>query len=216
MKLKVVLLSILFVFTAISVAHAQKPYVVAYDGGDLELSSDRPGFEPLNTPTENNEISAMYTVKEGDNLHDIALAHNIPLDSLMDWNDLSDDLIHPEDELLIKNESILEISTYDTEETADVEKEITVTATAYTAYCYGCSGTTAYGIDLRANPNEKVIAVDPTVIPLGTKVLVEGYGEAIAGDTGGAIKGNRIDIFIPSYDDAIDFGVKELTVKILD
>jgi len=38
----------------------------------------------------------------------------------------------------------------------------------------------------------KVIEVDPSFIPLGSKVYVEGYGEAIAGDTGGAIKGNKI------------------------
>ncbi|GAA3326735.1 hypothetical protein GCM10020331_063860 [Ectobacillus funiculus] len=53
---------------------------------------------------------------------------------------------------------------------------------------------TATGIDLRKDPNMKLIAVDPKVIPLGSKVWVEGYGEAIAGDTGGAIKGNRIDV----------------------
>lgn len=95
-------------------------------------------------------------------------------------------------------------------------KEITVKATAYTAYCEGCSGITRTGIDIRSNPNQKVIAVDPSVIPLGSKVYVEGYGEAIAGDTGGAIKGNRIDVFIPSKQDAINFGVKQLKVKILD
>jgi 3D (Asp-Asp-Asp) domain-containing protein/LysM repeat protein len=95
-------------------------------------------------------------------------------------------------------------------------KELTVEATAYTAYCEGCSGTTATGIDLIANPNQKVIAVDPSVIPLGSKVYVEGYGEAIAGDTGGAIKGNRIDVFLPSKQDAINFGRKQLTVTILN
>ena len=66
-----------------------------------------------------------------------------------------------------------------------------MTATAYTAHCNGCSGITATGINLRANPNLKVIAVDPSVIPLGSKVWVEGYGYAVAGDTGGAIKGNE-------------------------
>lgn len=95
-------------------------------------------------------------------------------------------------------------------------KEITVKATAYTASCEGCSGTTATGIDLKANPNAKVIAVDPSVIPLGSKVHVEGYGEAVAGDTGGAIKGNRIDVFIPSEQDAINFGVKQVKVTILN
>lgn len=95
-------------------------------------------------------------------------------------------------------------------------KEMTVTATAYTAYCTGCSGTTAIGIDLRTNPNQRVIAVDPRVIPLGTKVWVEGYGEAIAGDTGGAIKGNKIDVFIPSQENALAWGVKTVKIKILN
>ncbi|MBV7505076.1 3D domain-containing protein [Bacillus sp. sid0103] len=95
-------------------------------------------------------------------------------------------------------------------------KEITVKATAYTASCEGCSGITKTGINIKDNPNKKVIAVDPSVIPLGSKVYVEGFGEAIAADTGGAIKGNRIDIFIPSKQDAIDFGVKKLKVTILN
>lgn len=95
-------------------------------------------------------------------------------------------------------------------------KVITVEATAYTASCEGCSGITSTGIDLKANPDAKVISVDPSVIPLGSKVYVEGYGEAIAGDTGGSIKGNRIDVFIPSKQDAADFGVKQLKVTILD
>jgi 3D (Asp-Asp-Asp) domain-containing protein len=95
-------------------------------------------------------------------------------------------------------------------------KQITVKATAYTASCDGCSGVTATGINIKANPNEKVIAVDPSVIPLGSKVYVEGFGEATAADTGGAIKGNRIDVFIPSEQAAINFGVKQLKVTILN
>lgn len=102
--------------------------------------------------------------------------------------------------------------------TKDIEgvKEITVEATAYTASCEGCSGITKTGINLKENPNAKVISVDPSVIPLGSKVYVEGYGEAIAGDTGGAIKGNKIDVFIPNKQDAINFGRKQLKVTILD
>ncbi|MGD7043290.1 LysM peptidoglycan-binding domain-containing protein [Jeotgalibacillus proteolyticus] len=102
------------------------------------------------------------------------------------------------------------------EASSEAVQELTVTATAYTAYCNGCSGVTRTGIDLRANPNQKVIAVDPNVIPLGSKVWVEGYGEAIAGDTGGAIKGNKIDLFIPSQQDALNYGVQEVQVKILE
>ncbi|MDP4084948.1 MAG: LysM peptidoglycan-binding domain-containing protein [Bacillota bacterium] len=95
-------------------------------------------------------------------------------------------------------------------------KTISVKATAYTANCPGCSGKTKLGIDLKANPNAKVISVDPSVIPLGSKVYVEGYGYATAADTGGAIKGKRIDVFIPSEAEAVNFGAKQLTVKIIN
>lgn len=94
-------------------------------------------------------------------------------------------------------------------------KEITVLATAYTAACNGCSGVTATGINLKDHPNTKVISVDPSIIPLGSKVFVEGYGEAIAGDTGGAIKGNRIDVYMPTEQAALNFGAKKVKVKIL-
>lgn len=105
-------------------------------------------------------------------------------------------------------------------ESSDAEpsggKTITMTASAYTANCSGCSGHTSTGIDLNANPDQKVVAVDPNVISLGTKVWVEGYGEAVAGDTGGAIQGNRIDLHFPTEEDALAFGQKTVTVKILD
>ncbi len=93
---------------------------------------------------------------------------------------------------------------------------LTVSATAYTAKCAGCSGITATGINLLENPNMKVIAVDPNVIPLGSRVHVEGYGEAIAGDTGGAINGNKIDLHVPTKDEAFDWGVRTVDVTILD
>ncbi|MBE1556193.1 G5 and 3D domain-containing protein [Sporosarcina limicola] len=95
-------------------------------------------------------------------------------------------------------------------------KEFYVTATAYTPYCNGCSGTTAAGIDIRSNPNIKVIAVDPRVIPLGTKVWVEGYGYAIAGDTGGAIKGMKIDLLYPTKEAAYKFGRRQVKMKVID
>jgi len=68
---------------------------------------------------------------------------------------------------------------------------------------------------LNKNPNAKVVAVDPSVIPLGSRVWVSGYGEAIAGDTGGAIKGNRIDLHFPTKDAAYAFGNGTVTVKVL-
>lgn len=95
-------------------------------------------------------------------------------------------------------------------------KEFQMSATAYTANCSGCSGYTATGINLNANPHMKVIAVDPSVIPLGTKVWVEGYGYAVAGDTGGSISGNRIDIHVPTKEEAYNFGQRTVTVKIVE
>ncbi|MGP4076165.1 3D domain-containing protein, partial [Halobacillus sp. K22] len=71
-------------------------------------------------------------------------------------------------------------------------------------------------IDLRANPDRKVIAVDPDVIPLGSEVYVEGYGKAVAGDIGGAIQNDRIDVFIPNQDDALDFGRKDVEVTVYE
>ncbi|GAA0606559.1 3D domain-containing protein [Virgibacillus siamensis] len=95
-------------------------------------------------------------------------------------------------------------------------KTISVSATAYTADCPGCSGVTATGVDLNANPNAKVIAVDPNVIPLGTKVYVEGYGYATAADVGGAIQGHEIDIHVPSKSEAYEWGDRTVDVTIVE
>lgn len=97
-----------------------------------------------------------------------------------------------------------------------VAKEFYVTSTAYTAYCNGCSGKTATGVNLRENPNAKVIAVDPSIIPLGSKVYVEGYGYAVASDTGGAIKGNKIDVFFSDKGAAYRWGRKQVKIKVLN
>ncbi|MFJ8066643.1 LysM peptidoglycan-binding domain-containing protein [Psychrobacillus sp. NPDC096426] len=185
------------------------------------------------------EMLETHVVVLGDTLFDIAKQHNLSVDELMERNQLTSDLIHPGDELVIEGTKKVErkvsaaslpsvnVSNTTAENTAPVAaktsapvastaKELTVTSTAYTANCEGCSGVTATGIDLLANPDQKVISVDPSVIPLGSKVWVEGYGEAIAGDTGGSIKGNKIDIFIPSQEEAINWGKKTVKVKILD
>lgn len=95
-------------------------------------------------------------------------------------------------------------------------KEVYVNSTAYTASCNGCSGRTATGIDLKANPNAKVIAVDPSFIPLGTKVYVEGYGYAVAGDTGGSVKGQKIDVFFSTKAEAYRWGNRQVKIKIIN
>lgn len=82
-------------------------------------------------------------------------------------------------------------------------------ATAYTPYCGGaCSGVTATG----RPAGRGIVAVDPRVIPLGSRLYIPGYGYAIAGDTGGAIVGYRIDLGYTSDRDAMLFGRRAVTV----
>lgn len=94
-------------------------------------------------------------------------------------------------------------------------KVLDMEATAYGPDCQGCIGITAYGINIKTKPVPKVIAVDPKTIPLGTYVYVEGYGEAIAGDTGSAIKGNIIDLLYPSEAASNSWGRRKVKVTIL-
>ncbi|SFP97481.1 cystine transport system substrate-binding protein [Desemzia incerta] len=99
-------------------------------------------------------------------------------------------------------------------ETSSSSKTIVVSATGYSTQQAGLSTHTATGIDLRVN--SRVIAVDPSVIPLGSKVEIPGYGVFIAGDTGGAIKGNKIDIHFSTVQQALSWGRRTITIKILD
>lgn len=81
-----------------------------------------------------------------------------------------------------------------------------------TAYSPGHGS--GYGTASGMRAQYGVVAVDPRVIPLGTKLYVEGYGEAVAGDTGGAIKGNRIDLCYNSESECVAFGRRDVVVHI--
>jgi uncharacterized protein YabE (DUF348 family) len=96
-------------------------------------------------------------------------------------------------------------------------KTLTVKATAYWAF-NGVNNTyTASGRKAVRNPSGySTIAVDPSVIPLGTKLHVAGYGNAIAADKGSSVKGNYIDVYFETRQEAIIWGVKYLKVTILD
>lgn len=103
---------------------------------------------------------------------------------------------------------------------------ITASATAYDLSYESCGknpgdrgyGITASGMQARYG----VVAVDPRVIPLGTRLYIEAadgswvYGEAIAGDTGGAIKGNKVDLFFNSRSECMKFGRRTAKIYILD
>ena len=84
-------------------------------------------------------------------------------------------------------------------------RKLTVSAT-----CYILKGTTASG--LPTGPG--VVAVDPTVIPLGTKLYIPGYGKGVAADTGGGIKGNIIDLWYSTYAQCAKWGRRTVTITI--
>lgn len=90
----------------------------------------------------------------------------------------------------------------------DIVKTLDVEATAYTY----TGNNTATGI----KPREGIIAVDPKVITMGTRVYVEGYGYAVAADTGGAIRGNKIDVFFSTFRQCIDWGRRPVKIHILN
>lgn len=84
-----------------------------------------------------------------------------------------------------------------------------------THYCPGkcCNGKWAGQTSSGAKPTPwHTIAVDPSVIPMWSTVYIEGYGEFVAQDSGGAIKGNRIDVLVSSHEEGKRLGVKEMKV----
>ncbi|MCJ7855222.1 G5 domain-containing protein [Lachnospiraceae bacterium NSJ-143] len=89
---------------------------------------------------------------------------------------------------------------------------IKMVSTAYTPNDPGCTGTTSTGIPAKKG----VVAIDPSVIPYGTKLYIPGYGTAVAADTGGAINGNRIDLCYNTLSEAYGWGRRSVTVYILE
>lgn len=81
---------------------------------------------------------------------------------------------------------------------------------------YSGGTKTASGMPTKRDPNGiSTVAVDPSVIPYGTPLYIEGYGYAVAADCGTAIKGKTIDLFFNSYQESANWGIKYVTVTIL-
>ena len=91
------------------------------------------------------------------------------------------------------------------------------TATAYTADCHGCSGITATGVPANPWGPVKLMAVDPRVLPLNRCYrlrFADGHTSVYkAADTGGKIKGRRLDLLMKSRSSAIKFGVQKVVVS---
>ena len=154
------------------------------------------------TTTQNTTTTSQitYTVASGDTLYSISRKFNVSFSDLKIWNNLVTNTIYVNQKLLVLS----------------VSKNFSGQATAYTADCAGCSGITATGINLKANPTLKVISVDPNTIKLGSNVFVQGYGLAVAGDKGSGITGTNIDVFIPSEKDALAWGRKTVEIYVLN
>lgn len=112
---------------------------------------------------------------------------------------------------------------------ADYVDVLEVKATAY-CLCKKCCGKspdnpaygyTASGLRIVPGTGMKVIAVDPSVVKLGTDVYVEGlngavsYGYAIAADTGSAIKNKKIDLYMDTHEEALRWGIRDVKLYIL-
>lgn len=105
------------------------------------------------------------------------------------------------------SETVEEIKT----EPTPTYKEMQIVATAYCP-CVKCcgknDGITATGVKAKAN---HTVAADPKVLPYGTEILC-GMGEFVVEDCGGAIKGNRVDFFFDSHEEALKFGRQEFSI----
>jgi peptidoglycan hydrolase-like protein with peptidoglycan-binding domain len=91
------------------------------------------------------------------------------------------------------------------------KQKLTMHATAYTVFDTGNSGYTANGNRLQRG----LVSVDPNEIPLGTQLYIEGYGYALADDTGSVINGDRIDLAMNTRQEALQFGYRDVVVYIL-
>ncbi len=108
--------------------------------------------------------------------------------------------------LSIKKKTKPAAQTYAAAPASGEGRQITVTAYAYCIHGRTASGTaTNYG----------TIAVDPGVIPMGSKIYVPGYGWGVASDTGGSIQGSKIDIWYPSTSDCLQWGVRNVTITVM-
>ncbi|MFB3093406.1 MAG: 3D domain-containing protein, partial [Dehalococcoidia bacterium] len=111
---------------------------------------------------------------------------------------LSETIVAPDNEIVLEGTAVVEVvevvavAAVVSEPSGDPDcpRTMTVWATWYTAASAGGSGTTATGTTVQKG----TVAVDPSVIPLGTRMYIPGYGYGVAEDTGGAIIGNIIDL----------------------
>lgn len=188
---------------------------VSMISGDAKLDSGEPIFEDALVPNEEeNEDSILQDVSESG---EINVVENEPKEE-------------------IKQEDVKKETKYvryrelaEDNPPEEYESVVEVSATAY-CLCKKCCGKTPdnpyygythSGLKIEPGTGMKVIAVDPSIIPLKSKVYVEGlngawdYGYAVAADTGSAIKELKIDLYMDTHEEALQWGRKKVKVYVL-
>ena len=195
---------------------------------EVKYDIDISGVEYSTTTVYNDEQFVDYeqVVQEGSN----GIKKSVYQEYYIDGQLVSKSL---EEETILKEpvDEIVEVGTMDYQVATSrggfrFATEFDMVATAYDLSYESCGkypddpyyGITASGT--KAQPG--TVAVDPSVIPLGTKLYIAStdgspdYGYATALDTGGAIKGNRVDLFMEDNTDALNFGIRQVKVYILE
>ncbi|SHK06111.1 Uncharacterized conserved protein YabE, contains G5 and tandem DUF348 domains [Clostridium cavendishii DSM 21758] len=169
-------------------------------------------FDTVVNPDENLDKSVTKLIQEGE-LGEKEVTYKVVYENGQEKNKKvvgEKVLKDPKNKVLVKGT----ISTLVLSRGGDMlkyKKQMSMVATAYAG-----DGITATGVVPRRVLNGmSTIAVDPSVIPLGTKVYVQGYGYAIAQDTGGLIKNRKIDLFMNSESEANTWGVRSVNVYIV-
>ncbi len=197
------------------------------DGGTYEISTKRDDVERHNEiiPFETEYVEVDYLEPNEEEIVTYGLngTKEITTTKSMFGTEVLEETT--KEEVLIEPVSqVVNIGAQDTISTPEGDftysNVITMKASAYTAGYESTGknpGDAGYGVTATGIPATKgVVAVDPNVIPLGSKVYIDGYGVAVAGDTGGAIKGNKIDLCYDNLTDALNFGRRTVDVYVLD
>ncbi|MGA8943287.1 MAG: 3D domain-containing protein [Thermoactinomyces sp.] len=169
-------------------------------------------FSHTEAASEKKDENYTVVVQAGDTVSELAEKHGVTIREIVRLNKLEDpDIIYEGQKLVIKRSPVQLTSAIPAIQRGRLLGEFTLTA--YTAGPESTGkqpGDAGYGITSSGNPVAEgvTIAVDPEVIPLGSRVFIEGIGYRVAQDTGSAIKGNRIDIFMEDVAEARQFGIK--------
>jgi LysM repeat protein len=170
-----------------------------------------------NTSVNNKQQAAQsldYEVRAGDTLYKIANRFGVTLEHLILSNQIRNpNFLQIGQKLKISSDGFRAVKAVGGQE-YPIEKVLTATLTAYTAGFESTGKTSShpeYGITYSGKKVQegRTIAVDPSVIPLGSTVYIEGVGLRTAEDIGSAIKGVKIDVFIEDLEEALEFGVKK-------